>query len=118
MGISSQALLLFFLATPLLQAFGEEHPCKADARQFCAEAPKTKGAMVTCLKNNLEVLDPGCRGVLAQRDQRLQDIAGNCVGDAQKICSAKAKGKQSTAACLMKNRRKLSAPCRKALVGQ
>lgn len=85
--------------------------CRDDATRLCPNSPRGGGAVANCLHDHMDDLSPGCREMMAGRE----NVRTACAADVAALCKDAGDRPMLRLRCLSQNRDKLSAGCKAAL---
>jgi Cysteine rich repeat len=87
--------------------------CRADVKRLCPEAAGSGSkAVVGCLVQKKDQLEPGCKSAL-KHAKRVQAFRRACGPDVKKLCTGVDPGNGRIVACLKEHQDEVSAECKK-----
>jgi sugar (pentulose or hexulose) kinase len=107
------ALLALLAAFPL--DVPAEDACLSDANRLCGATPPGDGRVYFCLRSSWNNLSQGCKDLLNWAQQRSNEIALDCQGDAFAYCQGVPVGQGRLYACLAGHHDQISSECKKAM---
>ena len=89
--------------------------CAGDVQTFCSTVQPGQGRVVQCLKQNKELLSPGCKERILEVATQLVEVNQACEDDILWLCPGIQPGGGQIAKCLQANKTQLSPECTAAI---
>ena len=116
--ISVAAVTFYLLLSGSISANAQgTGACAGDVQTFCSTVQPGQGRVVQCLRQNKELLSPGCKVRILEVATQLAEVNQACGDDILWFCPGIQPGGGQIAQCLQANKALLSPECTAAIAG-